>query len=104
MLIIGQKTAKYYAATVSTKGDYITYATVGKKFDFFKISEKKNFDLSNKLGKSTRTYTIRTDAKLNFKESDKIIFEEKEFIISEVNPDDSVMTSILENKLIVMVG
>ena len=104
MLIVGQKTAKYYASSIATTGDYIQYASVGKEFKFMLVSERKNYDLSNKIGKATRTFVIRTDAKIDFKENDKIVWNERDYIISDVTEEDSKMTTLLVNKSITMVG
>lgn len=104
MLIVGQQSGKWYESAIATRGDYISYATIGKDFSFMIVQEKKNYDYANRVAKATKSITIRTDAKLEFKENDKIVYEEKDYFISDVTIEKSKMTTLLQNKLIVMVG
>lgn len=104
MLIIGQRTAKHYASKISDNAMFLEYASVGKEFSFYLVNEVKTRDFTQRVGKATRTLTIRSDAKIDFKENDKIVWNDKEYVIQDVTEEESAMTTLLKNKLIIMVG
>lgn len=104
MLVVGQKTGKYYASNISTNAMYVEYSTIAKDFKFVLVSEVKSKDFGQRVGKAPRVFVIKTDAKIDFKENDKIVWNEKEYLIRDVTEEDSPMTTLLVNKQITMEG
>lgn len=104
MLIVGQKTATHFPHSINDENDAIEFEAVGQDFDFILVSDRKAYDYANRLGKSTRVVTIRTDANIDFQEDDKIVWDGKTYKISDVPFTDSKLTSLRMNKIITMVG
>ena len=104
MLVAGEKSAKYYASSISDENDSVEYATIPLQFNFILISNTIRQDYSGRIGKPVRTVVIRTSANIEFKEDDRIVWNEKIYKIIDIPETNNAFKSSLTSKLITMVG